>query len=113
MEEDLGSHHPGRHRAPPGAGTPRATLLVAIAVALVAFGRLLGPGPKGSPLELVLALTLVGSGMAVAVAGVRFGVRAMRAGRDVAAAPLVTGAFVVAWGLVVVVGTVGRFVGWR
>jgi hypothetical protein len=60
-----------------------------------------------------MVLALATAGIVLAVTGVRFGIRAVRAGRDMATAPLVIGAFLAVWGLVILVGTVGRFVGWR
>jgi ABC-type Fe3+ transport system permease subunit len=80
---------------------------------MVGVGRFIGPGPGGSAFQLAAVLLLVACGIGVAVAGVRFGVRAVRAGRDMATAPLVIGAFLAVWGLVVLVGTVGRFLGWH
>ena len=112
----------GRHRSPrravvpatgPGAGTRRSTLLIVVAAVMVGIGRLIGPGPSGSPGRLVAVLLLVACGVGVAVAGTRFGVRAVRAGRDMATAPLVIGGFLALWGVVVFVGTIGRFVGWH
>lgn len=114
--------HSGRHRGPsraappptgPGAGTRRSTLLIVVAAVIVGVGRFVGPGPSGSPVHLAVVLLLVMCGIGVAVAGVRFGLRAVRAGRDMATAPLVIGGFLAVWGVVVLVGTVGRFLGWR
>ncbi len=114
--------HEGRHRSPrqdtvpatgPGAGTRRSTLLIVLAAVMVGLGRFIGPGPGGSVSHLVAVLLLVTCGICVAVGGVRFGVRAVRAGRDMATAPLVIGGFLALWGVVVLVGTLGRFLGWR
>jgi hypothetical protein len=97
----------------PGAGTRRSVLLIVVAAAMIAFGRIIGPGPDGSVVLLLLVLALVVAGILVAIGGVRFGIRAVRAGRDVASAPLVIGAFLAVWGVVVLAGTIGRFLGWR
>lgn len=112
----------GRHRAPsrsatpatgPGAGTRRSTLLIVVAAVMITVGRITGPGPGGSAVLLVVVLGLVLAGILVAIGGVRFGIRAVRAGRDVASAPLVIGTFLAIWGVIVFVGTIGRFLGWR
>jgi hypothetical protein len=113
--------HAGRHRGGigpppttgPGAGTRRSTLLIVIAAVCLVVARLIGPGPGGSGVQLAMVLALATTGIALAGAGVRFGIRAVRAGRDMATAPLVIGSFLAAWGLIVLAGTVGRFVGWR
>lgn len=111
---------PGRHRADgtppptgPGAGTRRATLLIVVAAVVLIVARLTGPGPQGSGMQLAVVLALAAAGIVLAVTGVRFGVRAVRAGRDMATAPLVIGSFLALWGLIILAGTVGRFVGWR
>lgn len=88
-------------------------MLIVTAAVMVGVGRFIGPGPSGSAAHLVGVLLLVAGGICAAVAGVRFGVRAVRAGRDMATAPLVIGGFLALWGVVVLVGTVGRFLGWR
>lgn len=80
---------------------------------MITVGRLTGPGPGGSAVLLALVLALVVAGILVAIGGVRFGIRAVRAGRDVASAPLVIGTFLAIWGVVVLMGTVGRFLGWH
>lgn len=114
------SKHAGKHRAGgsppptgPGAGTRRSTLLIVVAAVVLVVARLTGPGPSGSGMQLALVLALATAGIVLAVTGVRFGIRAVRAGRDMATAPLVIGTFLAFWGIIILAGTVGRFVGWR
>jgi hypothetical protein len=80
---------------------------------MLAIARVFGPGPGGSVVHLVVMLVLVLCGIAVAIVGVRFAVRAVRAGRDMATGALVIGSFLVLWGVVVLVGTFARYYAWR
>lgn len=108
----------GRHRGGvpptgPGAGTRRGTALTVLAAVMLIIARFFGPGPGGSLVHLVVVLVLVVGGVGVAIVGVRFAVRAVRAGRDMATGALVIGSFLVLWGVVVLIGTFARYFAWR
>lgn len=115
MRQDAGSAS-RRTRVPrtgPGAGTRRGTAFTALAAAMLVVGRLFGPEPGGSAVHLIATLFLVACGIGVAVVGVKFAIRAVRAGRDLATGALVVGSFLVLWGAVVLIETFARYFGWH
>jgi hypothetical protein len=94
------------------ASLPRAWLWTAVAGAAIVVGMVFGPGEGGSVLLLVGVLALIVLGLAALAVAFTHGLRGVKQGRMLAILPLLVDCVLLFWGLVGILGTFGRYLGW-